>query len=78
MPQSPALLPWGNVRKNVNLLGEVNKRAAGSYYTESLFGPRTRAVVGALLRLGAHPIGAMLQCQGSQVRIGSQIPQGAR
>ena len=32
-------------------LGEVSKRAAGSYYTETLFGPRTRALVKFLLRL---------------------------
>ena len=28
-PQSPALLPWRTVRQNVNLLNQVNKRAAG-------------------------------------------------
>jgi hypothetical protein len=32
-------------------LGEVSKRAAGSYYTEALFGPRTRALVKFLSRL---------------------------
>ncbi|MEQ9449603.1 MAG: dihydrolipoamide dehydrogenase, partial [Rhodospirillaceae bacterium] len=32
--------------------GEVNKRAAGSYYTPTLFGPRTRAVVKFLARFG--------------------------
>jgi pyruvate/2-oxoglutarate dehydrogenase complex dihydrolipoamide dehydrogenase (E3) component len=31
-------------------LGEVSKRAAGGWYTPSLFGPRTRAVVGFLQR----------------------------
>lgn len=33
-------------------LGEINKRVAGSYYTESLFGERTRKVVRFLQRLG--------------------------
>jgi NitT/TauT family transport system ATP-binding protein len=28
VPQTPALLPWRTVRKNVGLLGEVNKRRA--------------------------------------------------
>jgi NitT/TauT family transport system ATP-binding protein len=28
VPQTPALLPWRSVRKNVGLLGEVNKRGA--------------------------------------------------
>ncbi|MEM7223669.1 MAG: FAD-dependent oxidoreductase [Pseudomonadota bacterium] len=32
-------------------LGEVNKRAAGSYYTPSLFSDRTRKIVGLLQRL---------------------------
>ena len=32
-------------------LGEVNKRAAGSYFTPSLFSPRTRKVVGLLQHL---------------------------
>ena len=32
-------------------LGEINKRAAGAYFTEALFGPRTRRVVGLLQRL---------------------------
>jgi len=32
-------------------LGEVNKRAAGSYYTPSLFSDRTRKVVGLVQRL---------------------------
>ena len=32
-------------------LNEVSKRVAGSYYTESLFGPRTRRLVSALQRL---------------------------
>ncbi len=32
-------------------LGEINKRAAGAYFTETLFGPRTRRVVGLLQRL---------------------------
>jgi len=31
-------------------LGEISKRAAGSFYTASLFGPRTRKVVGYLLK----------------------------
>ena len=31
-------------------LGEISKRAAGSYYTASLFGPRTRKVVRFLLK----------------------------
>ena len=33
-------------------LGEISKRAAGSYYTPSLFSKRTRAVVGTLRWLG--------------------------
>ncbi len=33
-------------------LGEVNKRAAGSFYTQSLFSPRTRAIVRFLARFG--------------------------
>ena len=33
-------------------LGEVNKRAAGSFYTASLFSPRTRAIVRFLSRFG--------------------------
>ena len=32
-------------------LGEINKRAAGTYFTDALFGPRTRRVVGLLQRL---------------------------
>src|SRR5439155_25057056 len=32
--------------------GETGKRAAGSYYTPSLFSPRTRSVVRLLARLG--------------------------
>ena len=32
-------------------LGEINKRAAGAYFIEALFGPRTRRVVGLLQRL---------------------------
>jgi pyruvate/2-oxoglutarate dehydrogenase complex dihydrolipoamide dehydrogenase (E3) component len=32
-------------------LGEASKRAAGSYYTEALFGPRTRKLVRLLARL---------------------------
>ena len=32
-------------------LGEISKRAAGSYYTETLFGPRTRRLVRLLMRL---------------------------
>ncbi|MCG8594509.1 MAG: FAD-dependent oxidoreductase [Kiloniellales bacterium] len=32
-------------------LGEINKRAAGAHFTEALFGPRTRRVVGLLQRL---------------------------
>ncbi|MBX9942615.1 MAG: FAD-dependent oxidoreductase [Reyranella sp.] len=32
-------------------LGEVSKRAAGSYFTETLFGPRTRGLVRFLARL---------------------------
>jgi len=33
-------------------LGEISKRAAGSYYLPSLFGPRTRMLVRLLLKLG--------------------------
>ena len=33
-------------------LGEISKRAAGSYYTDTLFGQRTRRVVRFLQRLG--------------------------
>ncbi len=33
-------------------LGEVNKRAAGSFYTASLFSPRTRSIVRFLSRFG--------------------------
>jgi len=33
-------------------LGEINKRAAGSFYTAALFGPRTRKLVRLLARLG--------------------------
>jgi len=33
-------------------LGEANKRAAGAYYTPSLFSPRTRKVVRLLAKLG--------------------------
>jgi len=33
-------------------LGEVNKRAAGSFYTPTLFGPRTRRLVRFLARFG--------------------------
>ena len=32
-------------------LGEASKRAAGSYFTEALFGPRTRWLVRLLSRL---------------------------
>ena len=32
-------------------LGEINKRAAGAYFTEALFGARTRRLVGLLQRL---------------------------
>ncbi len=32
-------------------LGEINKRAAGAYFTERLFSPRTRWIVGRLFRL---------------------------
>ncbi len=32
-------------------LGEASKRAAGSYFTEALFGPRTRRLVRCLSRL---------------------------
>ena len=32
-------------------LGEASKRAAGSYFTEALFGPRTRWLVRLLARL---------------------------
>ena len=32
-------------------LGEASKRAAGSYFTETLFGPRTRGLVRFLARL---------------------------
>jgi len=31
--------------------GEASKRVAGSFYTETLFGPRTRRVVRWLTRL---------------------------
>jgi pyruvate/2-oxoglutarate dehydrogenase complex dihydrolipoamide dehydrogenase (E3) component len=33
-------------------LGEINKRAAGSYFLPSLFGERTRMLVRLLLKLG--------------------------
>lgn len=33
-------------------LGEINKRVAGSFYTERLFSARTRAIVGLLRRFG--------------------------
>jgi pyruvate/2-oxoglutarate dehydrogenase complex dihydrolipoamide dehydrogenase (E3) component len=33
-------------------LGEVNKRAAGSFYTPTLFSPRTRKLVRFLARFG--------------------------
>ena len=33
-------------------LGEANKRAAGSYFTPMLFGPRTRRLVGFLAKFG--------------------------
>ena len=33
-------------------LGEVNKRAAGSFYTPKLFSDRTRKIVRLLMRLG--------------------------
>ncbi|MBY0509454.1 MAG: FAD-dependent oxidoreductase [Rhodospirillaceae bacterium] len=33
-------------------LGEINKRAAGGYYTPTLYSPRTRALVGFLKRFG--------------------------
>ena len=33
-------------------LGEVNKRVAGSYYTPTLFSPRTRMIVGLLRKFG--------------------------
>ena len=33
-------------------LSEVSKRVAGSYYTDALFGARTRRLVRALQRLG--------------------------
>jgi hypothetical protein len=33
-------------------LGEVNKRAAGAYYTPSLFSERTRKIVRLLAKLG--------------------------
>ena len=32
-------------------LGEASKRAAGNYFTETLFGPRTRGLVRFLARL---------------------------
>jgi pyruvate/2-oxoglutarate dehydrogenase complex dihydrolipoamide dehydrogenase (E3) component len=32
-------------------LGEINKRAAGAYFTDKLFSPRTRRIVGWLFRL---------------------------
>ena len=41
-------------------LGEVSKRAAGSYYTPSLFSERTRKIVQFLLKLRA----ARLQSEG--------------
>jgi hypothetical protein len=31
-------------------MGEISKRAAGKYYTPTLFGPRTRRVVGLIQR----------------------------
>ena len=34
IPQQPALLPWRTVRKNVSVLGEVNRRANGGIPTE--------------------------------------------
>jgi pyruvate/2-oxoglutarate dehydrogenase complex dihydrolipoamide dehydrogenase (E3) component len=59
------LLPWAlSISKNLKIsamanliapyptLSEVSKRAAGSYYTDSLFSPRTRAIVRFLLRFG--------------------------
>jgi hypothetical protein len=33
-------------------LGEINKRAAGSFYTPSLFSARTRKIVRFLARFG--------------------------
>ena len=36
-------------------LGEANKSAAGSFYTESLFSERTRRIVRLLARLGCVP-----------------------
>jgi len=33
-------------------LGEINKRIAGSYYTPTLFSPRTRRIVGLLRKFG--------------------------
>ena len=33
-------------------LSEVTKRVAGSYYTDALFGEKTRRIVRALQRLG--------------------------
>jgi len=33
-------------------LSEISKRAAGSYFTPALFGPRTRRIVGLLQKLG--------------------------
>ncbi len=33
-------------------LGEASKRVAGSYYTDALFGPKTRRIVRFLQRLG--------------------------
>jgi hypothetical protein len=32
-------------------LGEINKRVAGAYFTDRLFSPRTRRIVGWLFRL---------------------------
>jgi hypothetical protein len=32
-------------------LGEINKRAAGAWFTDWLFSPRTRRIVGWLFRL---------------------------
>jgi pyruvate/2-oxoglutarate dehydrogenase complex dihydrolipoamide dehydrogenase (E3) component len=59
------ILPWGlaiaqrlkigalaNAIVPYPTLGEVSKRAAGAYYTPTLFGARTRWLVRLLARLG--------------------------
>lgn len=47
-------LPVGAVASSLApypTLSEISKRAAGGYYTATLFGPRTRRVVGLVQRL---------------------------